>query len=155
MLINLGYRDFDVSANHGASVMQNTIKDAPPTDAGGHLSSSMRAKKLAALFAPANSQPPDRGKLGRFGSAKREAVSPAAMMRAPSQLDQCQIKLDAMVAAFICGDWPTYRDAVDWLRDYLDSEKDRQRTHHAPLEMSRVGDSDNRRVGKYSQEERL
>lgn len=68
----------------------------------------------------------NRTKLERFNSAKHEASSPVVTMRAPNQLDQRQTKLDDMVAAFICGDWPAYRDAVDWLRDYVDSEKDRK-----------------------------
>jgi hypothetical protein len=39
-------------------------------------------------------------------------------MRAPSERDQCQAKLDILVDGFIRDDDPAYRDAVAWLRDF-------------------------------------
>jgi hypothetical protein len=39
-------------------------------------------------------------------------------MRAPSERDQCQAKLDILVEGFMRDDWAAYRDAIAWLRDF-------------------------------------
>ena len=39
-------------------------------------------------------------------------------MRAPSERDQCQAMLDALVDGFMHDDVPAYRDACAWLRDF-------------------------------------
>jgi hypothetical protein len=44
-------------------------------------------------------------------------------MRAADQRDQCQTNLDRMVDAFMCGDWPIFREAVALLRDYADQKQ--------------------------------
>ena len=41
-------------------------------------------------------------------------------MRAPTERDQCQAKLDILIEGFMHADWATYRDAVAWLRDFAD-----------------------------------
>jgi hypothetical protein len=41
-------------------------------------------------------------------------------MRAPSERDQCQAKLDILVEGFMHDDMPTYRDALAWLRTFAD-----------------------------------
>ena len=43
-------------------------------------------------------------------------------MRAPSERDQCQAKLDILVEGFMCDDWTGYRDAIAWLRDFADQK---------------------------------
>jgi hypothetical protein len=44
-------------------------------------------------------------------------------MRAPAERDQCQANLDRMVDAFMYDDWPTFREAVAFLRDYVDQKQ--------------------------------
>jgi hypothetical protein len=41
-------------------------------------------------------------------------------MRAPSERDQCQAKLDILVDGFMHDDGPAYREACAWLRDFAD-----------------------------------
>jgi hypothetical protein len=41
-------------------------------------------------------------------------------MRAPTERDQCQAKLDALIEGFMRADWAAYGDAVAWLRDFAD-----------------------------------
>jgi hypothetical protein len=43
-------------------------------------------------------------------------------MRAPSERDQCQTKLDILVEGFMRDDMPTYRDALAWLRDFANQK---------------------------------
>ena len=43
-------------------------------------------------------------------------------MRAPSERDQCQAKLDLLVEGFMSDDTPAYRDALAWLRDFADQK---------------------------------
>jgi hypothetical protein len=43
-------------------------------------------------------------------------------MRAPSERDQCQAKLNILVEGFMRDDMPTYRDALAWLRDFADQK---------------------------------
>jgi hypothetical protein len=43
-------------------------------------------------------------------------------MRAPSERDQCQAKLDILVEGFMRDDWVVYRDAIAWLRDFADQK---------------------------------
>jgi hypothetical protein len=43
-------------------------------------------------------------------------------MRAPSERDQCQAKLDILVEGFMRDDWAAYRDAIAWLRDFADQK---------------------------------
>jgi hypothetical protein len=43
-------------------------------------------------------------------------------MRAPSERDQCQAKLDLLVEGFIRADWAACRDAAAWLRDFADQK---------------------------------
>jgi hypothetical protein len=47
-------------------------------------------------------------------------------MRAPAERDQCQANLDRMVDAFMYNDWPTFREAVAFLRDYVDQKQSAQ-----------------------------
>jgi hypothetical protein len=44
-------------------------------------------------------------------------------MRAPSERDKCQAKLDIMVDAFIRDDWAAYRDAHGMAARFRPSEK--------------------------------
>jgi hypothetical protein len=44
-------------------------------------------------------------------------------MRAPSERDQCQAKLDILVDGFMRDDTPAFRDACDWLRNFADQKK--------------------------------
>jgi hypothetical protein len=49
-------------------------------------------------------------------------------MRAPTERDQCQAKLDILVEGFMGDDWDAYREAVVWLHDFADqinTERDR------------------------------
>ena len=39
-------------------------------------------------------------------------------MRAPTERDQCQAKLDILVEGFMGDDWDAYREAFAWLRDF-------------------------------------
>src|SRR5215467_7799682 len=39
-------------------------------------------------------------------------------MRAPTERDQCQAKLDILVEGFMGDDWDAYRGAFAWLRDF-------------------------------------
>jgi len=41
-------------------------------------------------------------------------------MRAPTERDLCQAKLDILIEGFMRADWAAYRDAVAWLRDFAD-----------------------------------
>ena len=41
-------------------------------------------------------------------------------MRAPTERDQCQAKLDILVEGFMGDDWDAYREAFVWLRDFTD-----------------------------------
>jgi hypothetical protein len=41
-------------------------------------------------------------------------------MRAPSERDQCQAKVDILIEGFMRDDWAGYRDALAWLRDFAD-----------------------------------
>jgi hypothetical protein len=43
-------------------------------------------------------------------------------MRAPTERDQCQAKLDILIEGFMRADWAAYRDAVAWLRDFADQK---------------------------------
>jgi hypothetical protein len=43
-------------------------------------------------------------------------------MRAPSERDQCQAKLDILIKGFMRDDWTGYRDALAWLRDFADQK---------------------------------
>jgi hypothetical protein len=43
-------------------------------------------------------------------------------MRAPTERDQCQAKLDILVEGFMRADWAAYRDAIAWLRDFADQK---------------------------------
>nr|UXE45839.1 hypothetical protein Hi04_10k_c5342_00019 [uncultured bacterium] len=43
-------------------------------------------------------------------------------MRAPSERDQCQAKLEILVEGFMRDDWSAYRDAIAWLRDFADQK---------------------------------
>jgi hypothetical protein len=43
-------------------------------------------------------------------------------MRAPSERDQCQAKLDILIKGFMRDDWAGYRDALAWLRDFADQK---------------------------------
>lgn len=43
-------------------------------------------------------------------------------MRAPSERDQRQAKLDALVEGFMRNDLVAYRDAIAWLRDFADQK---------------------------------
>jgi predicted deacetylase len=47
-------------------------------------------------------------------------------MRAPTERDQCQATLDRMVDAFMYDDWTTFREAVAFLRDYVDQRQSAQ-----------------------------
>ena len=47
-------------------------------------------------------------------------------MRAPTERDQCQAKLDMLVEGFMGDDWDAYREAFAWLRDFTD-QKNTQR----------------------------
>jgi predicted deacetylase len=51
---------------------------------------------------------------------------PRLSMRAPTERDQCQANLDRMVNAFMYNDWPRYREAVAFLRDYVDQKQSSQ-----------------------------
>lgn len=44
-------------------------------------------------------------------------------MRAPDERDQRQANLDRMVDAFMCDEWPRFREAVALLRDYVDQKQ--------------------------------
>jgi hypothetical protein len=44
-------------------------------------------------------------------------------MRAPSERDQRQAKLDILVKSFMRDDIPAFRDACEWLRDFADHTK--------------------------------
>jgi hypothetical protein len=44
-------------------------------------------------------------------------------MRAPSERDQRDAKLDMLVESFMRDDMPAFRDACEWLRDYADQNK--------------------------------
>jgi hypothetical protein len=44
-------------------------------------------------------------------------------MRAPSERDQRDAKLDILVESFMRDDMPAYRNACEWLRDYADQIK--------------------------------
>src|SRR5215467_12138272 len=39
-------------------------------------------------------------------------------MRAPTERNQCQAKLDILVEGFMGDDWDAYREAFAWLRDF-------------------------------------
>jgi hypothetical protein len=43
-------------------------------------------------------------------------------MRAPTERDQCQAKLDMLIEGFMRADWAAYRDAIAWLRDFADQK---------------------------------
>jgi hypothetical protein len=43
-------------------------------------------------------------------------------MRAPTERDQCQAKLDILVEGFMGDDWEAYRGAAAWLRDFADQK---------------------------------
>ena len=43
-------------------------------------------------------------------------------MRAPTERDQCQVKLDILIEGFMRADWSAYRDAIAWLRDFTDQK---------------------------------
>jgi len=43
-------------------------------------------------------------------------------MRAPTERDQCQAKLDILVEGFMGDDWDAYREAAAWLRDFADQK---------------------------------
>jgi hypothetical protein len=45
-------------------------------------------------------------------------------MRAPTERDQCQAKLDILIASFLRADWAAYREAFAWLRDFADQKSD-------------------------------
>lgn len=44
-------------------------------------------------------------------------------MRAPSERDQCQAKLDILVDGFMRDDIPAFRGACEWLRNFADQKK--------------------------------
>ena len=60
-----------------------------------------------------------------FGSLYPQGASPLkrASMRAPSERDQCQAKLDILVDGFMRDDTPAYREACDWLRNFADQKR--------------------------------
>jgi hypothetical protein len=41
-------------------------------------------------------------------------------MRARTERDQCQAKLDILIEGFMGDDWNAYREAVAWLRDFTE-----------------------------------
>ena len=43
-------------------------------------------------------------------------------MRAPTERDQCQAKLDILVEGFLGDDWDAYREAAVWLHDFADQK---------------------------------
>jgi hypothetical protein len=43
-------------------------------------------------------------------------------MRAPTERDRCQAKLDILIESFMRADGTAYRDAVAWLRDFADQK---------------------------------
>ena len=43
-------------------------------------------------------------------------------MRAPSERDLCQSKLNMLIEGFMRDDWAGYRDALSWLRDFADQK---------------------------------
>jgi hypothetical protein len=43
-------------------------------------------------------------------------------MRAPTERDQCQAKLDILIEGFMHADWAAYRDAIAWLRGFADQK---------------------------------
>jgi hypothetical protein len=43
-------------------------------------------------------------------------------MRAATERDQCQAKLDILVDGFMDADWGAYREACAWLRDFTDRQ---------------------------------
>ena len=43
-------------------------------------------------------------------------------MRARTERDQCQAKLDILIEGFMGDDWNTCREAVAWLRDFTDQK---------------------------------
>ena len=43
-------------------------------------------------------------------------------MRAPTERDHCQAKLDILIEGFMRADWAAYREAVAWLRDFTDQK---------------------------------
>jgi hypothetical protein len=43
-------------------------------------------------------------------------------MRARTERDQCQAKLDILIEGFMGDDWNAYREAVAWLRDFTDQK---------------------------------
>jgi hypothetical protein len=52
-------------------------------------------------------------------------------MRARTECDQCQAKLDNLVEGFMGDDWNAYREAVAWLRDFVDQKNaERDRVMH-------------------------
>jgi hypothetical protein len=43
-------------------------------------------------------------------------------MRAPTERDQCQAKLDMLVEGFMGDDWDAYREAFAWLHDFTNQK---------------------------------
>jgi hypothetical protein len=43
-------------------------------------------------------------------------------MRAATERDQCQAKLDLLVDGFMGDDWHAYHEACAWLRDFTDRQ---------------------------------
>jgi hypothetical protein len=43
-------------------------------------------------------------------------------MRASTERDQCQAKLNILVEGFMCDDWDAYREAFAWLREFTDQK---------------------------------
>jgi hypothetical protein len=43
-------------------------------------------------------------------------------MRARTERDQCQAKLDILIEGFMGDDWNAYRDAVAWLRGFVEQK---------------------------------
>jgi hypothetical protein len=43
-------------------------------------------------------------------------------MRARTERDQCQAKLDILIEGFMGDNWNAYREAVAWLRDFTDQK---------------------------------
>ena len=43
-------------------------------------------------------------------------------MRASTERDQCQAKLDILIEGFMGDDWDAYREAFAWLREFADQK---------------------------------
>jgi hypothetical protein len=57
----------------------------------------------------------------------REFSPEGLCMRAPSERDLRQSKLNMLIEGFMRDDWAGYRDALAWLRDFADQNIDQGR----------------------------